>query len=66
MIGETMHFGGNRLTALHFNENCRRDQATTRDGKARFNVVYPNLKKEATVRKILVDTTFGKLTVKIS
>jgi len=49
------------LAALHFNENCQRDQACTAEGQPRFRIVYPKYKKgEYTVRRIPVDCTYGK------
>ena len=29
------------IAALHYNENCNRDQATTKDGQQCFNTCYP-------------------------
>ena len=46
------------LSALHFNENSSRDQATTvtASGEERFEVLYPKYKKGGhIVRKILLD-----------
>lgn len=49
------------LATLHFNENSQRTQAVTQDGKARYRVVFPKYEKgEYTVRKISVDSTYGK------
>ena len=48
------------LAALHFNENNGRNQAVTKDGKARYRIVYPKFKKGGyTVRKISVECTYG-------
>lgn len=33
------------LAALHFNENGMREQATTKEGKKRYDVVSPKFKK---------------------
>lgn len=49
------------LAALHFNENSQRTQTVTQDDKARYRVVFPKYKiEEYTVRKINVDSTYGK------
>ncbi|ESP03492.1 hypothetical protein LOTGIDRAFT_137344, partial [Lottia gigantea] len=49
------------LAALHFNENSQRKQAVTKDGRARYKIVYPKFKKgDYSVRRILVDCTYGK------
>ena len=51
------------LAALHFNENTQRTQAVTKEGKARYIIVFPKYKRgEYTVRKIFVDSTYGKNT----
>ena len=50
-----------RLAALHYNENGMRDQATTKDGDKRYNVVFPKFKSgESTIREVKVACTFGK------
>lgn len=41
------------LAALHFNENGMREQATTKEGKKRYDVVFPKFKKGG-------GTQFGK------
>ncbi|XP_078321751.1 uncharacterized protein LOC111111789 isoform X2 [Crassostrea virginica] len=47
------------LAALHFNENTQRTQAVTKEGKARYRIVFPKYKRgEYTVRKISVDSTY--------
>lgn len=33
------------LAALHFNENGMREQATTKEGIKRYDVVFPKYKK---------------------
>ena len=48
------------LAALHFNENIGRNVAATKDGKARYRIVYPKSKKVGyTVKKISVECTYG-------
>ena len=48
------------LAALHFNENNGRTLAVTKDGKARYRIVYPKSKKVGyTVKKIYVECTYG-------
>lgn len=51
------------LAALHFNENGMREQATTKEGKKRYDVVFPKFKKGGgyTVREVKVECTFGKV-----
>ncbi|VDI06288.1 Hypothetical predicted protein [Mytilus galloprovincialis] len=45
--------------ALHFNENSHREQAVTKDGRARYKIVYPKFKKEDySVKRILVDCSY--------
>ncbi|VDI38082.1 Hypothetical predicted protein [Mytilus galloprovincialis] len=47
------------LAALHFNENSQREQAVTKDGRARYKIVYPKFKKgDYSVKRILVDCTY--------
>lgn len=41
------------LVALHFNENGMKEQATTKEGKKRYDVVFPKFKKGG-------GTQFGK------
>ena len=46
---------------MHYNENGMRDQALTKDGDKRYNVVYPKYKAgESILREVKVDCTFGK------
>ncbi|XP_061193060.1 uncharacterized protein LOC133201277 [Saccostrea echinata] len=62
MIGFSYHGMLSRLilAALHFNENGMREQATTKEGKKRFDVVFPKYKKgEYTVREVKVECTYG-------
>jgi hypothetical protein len=41
------------LACLHYNENTMRDQAVTKDGQKRYDVVFPKFKKGGyTVRGI--------------
>ena len=50
------------LSALHFNENSSRVQATTASGEERFEVLYPKYKKGShIVRKILAAPTYSML-----
>lgn len=50
------------LAALHFNENGMREQATTKEGKKRYDVVFPKFKKRGyTIREVKVECTFGKV-----
>ena len=50
-----------KLAALHFNENCDLEHATTQGGSQRWKIIYPKYKKgEAVAKKIKVDSTFGK------
>lgn len=49
------------MAALHYNENANRAQAKTKTGQERFNLRFPKYKKgEATVVKVLTNTTYGK------
>ncbi|KAK7502896.1 hypothetical protein BaRGS_00005845 [Batillaria attramentaria] len=47
-----------QLAALHFNENHEREQATTRDGTARFNLSYRKSKKGFTLQEVKVGCTY--------
>lgn len=50
------------LSALHYNENAGRKQATTRNGDPRFQVVFPKARKGGhTVAAIKVPPTYGYL-----
>ena len=50
-----------QLAALHFNENSSRAQATTSQGEARYNIIFPKYKKGGyTVRKVTEDASYGK------
>ena len=47
-----------RLAALHFNENSSRDQAQTKAGERRFDLVFPKYKKGGhIVKKVTKDPT---------
>lgn len=54
---------GHRLcvAALHYNENCNRDRAFTKDGVQCFSMVYPKAKKgkEAVVKSRPSPATYG-------
>ena len=47
MIGFSYHGMLSRITlaCLHYNENTMRDQAVTKDGQKRYDVVFPKFKK---------------------
>jgi hypothetical protein len=48
------------LAVLHYNENCGRKQAETKQGEKRYAVVYPKYKKGGhIVRKVTEDSTYG-------
>ena len=50
----------NLLAAMHYNENAQREQAVTKDGKARHSVHFPKYKKGGyIVRKLVNKTTYG-------
>ena len=50
------------VAALHFNENSGRDQAVTKEGKERYNILFPKFKKGGyIVRKLTVQPTYSKL-----
>lgn len=50
-----------QLAALHFNENSGRDQALTKQGSKRFDVIFPKYKKGGyVVQKVLVNATYSK------
>lgn len=58
-----LHFSSNRLelAILHFNENANRQQAITKDGDNRYDIVFPKYKKGGyVVRKVTTDPTFSK------
>ena len=49
------------LAAMHYNENSSRVQAVDQDGKKRFAVVFPKVKKgEPCVRPIKENPTYSK------
>ena len=50
------------IAALHFNENGSRQQATTREGEAKWKMSYPKAKKgkECVVKPQKIEATFGK------
>ena len=51
-----------QLAALHFNENAHRDQAVTKQGARRFDIVFPKHKKGGyVVKKVLVNAAYGKV-----
>ncbi|KAJ8310176.1 hypothetical protein KUTeg_012041 [Tegillarca granosa] len=48
------------LAVLHFNENSKRKQAVTSEGKPMFGISYPKSRKEDAVpKKVNVEQTFG-------
>lgn len=51
------------LSALHFNENGMREQATTKEGKKDMTSCFPSIKGRGvyTLRKVKVECTFGKV-----
>ena len=50
-----------QLAALHFNENACRDQAITKKGEGRYDILFPKYKKGGhIVRNVTVDPTYGK------
>ena len=49
------------LAALHYNENSRREQATTAAGDKRYVVMFPKHKKgEHTVKPVKEPCTYGE------
>ena len=49
-----------KLAALHFNENSNREQAVTKKGEERYDIVFPKYKKGGhIVQKVLTDPTYG-------
>lgn len=53
------------IAALHYNENCNREQAMTKTGEERFAVVYPKAKKgtEAVVKPKKLPPTYGNFSL---
>ena len=50
------------LAALHFNENSNRDQAVTKEGDERYDIVFPKYKKGGyIVRRVVKKPTYGLL-----
>lgn len=48
---------------MHYNENGMREQATTKDGKKRYNIVFPKFKHgKHTTREVKVPVSYGKYT----
>jgi hypothetical protein len=46
---------------MHFNENGRKSQDETKDGKARYKIIFPKFKKGGyTVREVKTESTYGK------
>ncbi|XP_078336234.1 uncharacterized protein LOC144626352 [Crassostrea virginica] len=63
MIGFSYHGMLSRiiLAALHFNENALRGQATTIDGRKKYDVIFSKFKKEDYyVREVKVDCTYAE------
>ena len=55
------------MSVIHFNENCSRDEAKTKDGELRYDVVLPKYKRgQYVVKKVLVDCTYGQYTCCVS
>ncbi|KAJ8356495.1 hypothetical protein SKAU_G00192890 [Synaphobranchus kaupii] len=49
-----------QLAVMHYNENSKRLQATTKEGQLRYSVVFPKYKRgDFTVRPLKSDPTFG-------
>ena len=50
-----------QLAVLCFNENSNRAQATTKQGEARYDIIFPKYRKGGyVVRKVTEDATYGK------
>ncbi|XP_060072662.1 uncharacterized protein LOC132552497 [Ylistrum balloti] len=49
------------LTALHYNENGKKERAYTKEGQEKWQISYPKSKKgaEAVVKSCKVNTTYG-------
>jgi hypothetical protein len=50
---DVCHIIGNNsqtIAALHYNEKCNRDQATTKDGQQCFNTCYPKKGTQAVAK----------------
>ena len=55
-----------QLAALHFNENANREQALTKQGTRRYDLVFPKYKKGGyVVKKVLVNASYGKAYITI-
>ena len=53
-----------RLAALHYNENCNKDEAVTKAGTKRYSISFPKQKQGLhTVRKLKVTSTYSKCRV---
>ena len=51
-----------QIAILYFNENTKREQATTLEGEERFDVLFPKYKAGGyVVKKVKVDPTFSEL-----
>ena len=50
------------LAALHFNENSQRKQATTAEGKAKYNIPFSKASGQFVVKKVKTAPTYGKKT----
>ena len=51
------------LAALHFNENCNREQAITKEGIEQYDIVFPKYKKGGyIVKKVVKKPTYSELT----
>lgn len=50
-----------QIAGMHYNENSDREQATDKEGKLRFDVLFPKYKKgQHIVRKVMTEPTFSK------
>ena len=50
-----------QLVALHFNENAHHEQAVTKAGEPRYDVVFPKYKKGGhIVKKVAKEPTYSK------
>ncbi|ESO83309.1 hypothetical protein LOTGIDRAFT_146561 [Lottia gigantea] len=54
------HFAPKMIDFSYHGILCK-EQAVTKDGRARYKIAYPKFKKgDYSVRRILVDCTYGK------
>ena len=51
-----------QLAALHYNENSKRIQASTKEGEVRWHILYPRYKQgDYTVRPLKTNPTYSQL-----